>query len=156
MSDLDLDDLDRRIVRELQEDGLRSFRDIAREVGVSERTIRSRVKRLQDSGVLRIVAFADPLALGRQQLAFVLIRARSHSHDQIVKRLIDLPEVAYASTLMGRWDLYVQVVCRDNEELWQFVRHRIGELDGVLETETLVELDVHKFVYMYPTLGEGP
>lgn len=150
---LELDDLDRRILAELQEDGRRPFREIARQAGVSERTVRSRVKRMQDAGVLRILAFADPFQLGHQVLAFALLRVDAGAHDRIVETLSTWREASYVSSLMGRWDVYVQLVCLDNERLWDLVNHRIRGLDGVLETETTIEMRVHRFTYTYPLLG---
>ena len=155
---LELDDLDRRVLAELQEDGRRPFREIARHAGVSERTIRARVKRMQDAGVLRILAFADPFQLGHQVLAFALLRVDAGAHERIVETLSTWPEASYVSSLLGRWDVYVQLVCGDNERLWDLVNHRIRGLDGVLETETTIEMRVHRFTYTYPLLdgaGDG-
>jgi Lrp/AsnC family transcriptional regulator for asnA, asnC and gidA len=144
-----LDRVDREILRQLQSDGRRAFREIARDLGVSEATVRARVRRLQDSGVLRILAFADPLKLGGSVLALVLLRVEADAHTRIVETLAQWQEVTYVSTLMGRADVYIQVVCRDNEALWSLVSERLRTLDGVLETETMIELKVHKFTYAH-------
>src|SRR6478609_2665984 len=58
------DELDRAIIRELERDGRQPFREIGRSLGVSEATVRARYRRLTDSGLLRVVAFADPTAHG--------------------------------------------------------------------------------------------
>src|SRR6188472_1896182 len=108
-----LDDIDRAIVRELQEDGRRTFREIGRKLDLSERTIRTRVRRMQDDGVLRILAFADPYRVGDSVLAMVLIRVATGAHDRVVETLTEWPEVSYISSLLGRSDVYVQLVCRD-------------------------------------------
>ena len=147
-----LDHLDREILRNLQEDGRRAFREIARSLGVSEATVRTRFRRLQDSGILRILAFADPFRLGGSVLALVLLRVQADAHERIVETLAAWPEVTYVSTLMGRADVYVQVICRDNEALWRLVTERLRTLEGVVETETLIEMKVHKFAYQYPGL----
>jgi DNA-binding Lrp family transcriptional regulator len=68
-----LDQLDYEIVRQLQADGRKPYRAIARVVGVSEGTVRLRVRRLVEAQALRIVAIADPFQLGCRVLAFVLI-----------------------------------------------------------------------------------
>jgi Lrp/AsnC family transcriptional regulator for asnA, asnC and gidA len=147
-----LDRLDREILRHLQEDGRKPFREIARSLDVSEGTIRVRFRRLQESGVLRILAFADPFRLGDSVLALVFLRVEAHAHDRIVEAVTAWPEVTYVSTLMGRADVYIQVICRDNQALWQLVMERMRTLDGVLETETMTEMKVHKFAYVYPGL----
>lgn len=142
-----LDDLDRSIIGELQDDGRRPFREIARNLGVSERTVRSRTKRLQDAGILRILAFADPYRVGPSVLALVLLRVEPHRHDHVVETIAAYPEVTYASSLVGRADIYTQVLCRDNEHLWELVSKRLRGLDGVIETDTMMEMKVHKFIY---------
>lgn len=153
---LGLDDLDRNILAELQDDGRKPFREMARQFGVSERTVRARVKRMQDAGVLRILAFADPFQLGHQVLAFALLRVEVDAQRKIVDALSSWPEATYVSTLLGRWDVYVQLVCRDIERLWELVTHAIRGLDGVLEVETTIEMSVSKFTYKYPMLRAGP
>ena len=148
-----LDTVDRAILRELQEDGRRPFREIARKIGVSERTVRARARRMGDDGVLRIIAFADPVRLGHSVLALVLIRVDASGHDRVVETVASWPEVSYVSSLVGRADLYIQVMCRDNDELWRLVTQRLRALEGVIETETMLEVKVHKFVYSHPELG---
>ena len=142
----DFDATDRAILRELQEDGRRSFRAIARSVGVSEGTVRSRVRRIEEAGALRILAFVDPSRLGSSVLALMLIRCEGERLDDLVELVVGMPEVTYASTLLGRSDLYVQLICEDNNALWEIVR-RIRAAGGVRETETLLEMQVHKFTY---------
>jgi Lrp/AsnC family transcriptional regulator for asnA, asnC and gidA len=145
-----LDELDRSIVRELQQDGRRPFREIARTLDVSERTVRARMRRMEAEGVLRVLAFVDPFALAHSILALVLLRVEADAHDRIIETVTAWDEVSYVSTLIGRADVYLQVICRDTDHLWQLVTRRLRGLDGVLETETMVENKVHKFVYAYP------
>jgi Lrp/AsnC family transcriptional regulator for asnA, asnC and gidA len=148
-----LDGLEREILRHLQEDGRRPFREIARGVGVSEATVRARFRRLEEAGVLRILAFVDPFRVGGSVLALVFLRVEADAHSRIVETLASWPEVTYVSTLMGRADIYIQVICPDNDALWHLVAERLRTLDGVLETETMIEMKVHKFAYTYPGLA---
>lgn len=142
-----LDQVDRAILRELQEDGRRAFREIARKLDLSERTVRGRVRRMQENGALRILAFADPVQLGHSTLALLLLRVETHAQDRIVETVTAWPEVSYVSSLLGRSDVYLQVICRDNDHLWQLVTRRVGALEGIVETETMLEMKVHKFLY---------
>jgi Lrp/AsnC family transcriptional regulator for asnA, asnC and gidA len=142
-----LDEVDWAILAELQQDGRRAFREIARNLDLSERTVRGRVHRMRQNGTLRILAFADPVHLGHSTLAMVLLRVETAALDRIVETVTGWPEVSYVSTLLGRPDLYLQVICRDNDELWNLVTHRLGEIEGILETETMLEIAVHKFSY---------
>jgi Lrp/AsnC family transcriptional regulator for asnA, asnC and gidA len=141
-----LDDVDERILGELQTDGRQAFREIARRVGVSEGTVRTRVRRLEAAGLLRILAFVDPASLGTVVLALILVRLDTAEHDRIVDATVAWPEVTYASSLVGRADLYLQVICEDNDALWNLLG-RLRSLPGVRDTETMHEMAVHKFTY---------
>lgn len=152
MSEYTLDDLDRAIMRELEEDGRRAFREISRSVGASEATIRARVKRLQDLKSLRIVAFADPVQFGGTQLSLVLLMVELGRHEEIVEQLVELPEVTYVSTLLGRADICVELSTKDNTELWNVLRDKVGPIDGIREVETMSVLKVHKLRYSSPAI----
>lgn len=110
---------------------------------------------MQDANLLRFLAFIDPRQLEDSVLAMVLVRVEGSAHDHVVEALSSWSEVSYVSTLMGRADIYAQVICRSNDDLWQLVSQRLRGLAGVLETETMIEMRVHKFVYAYPKLGRG-
>jgi Lrp/AsnC family transcriptional regulator for asnA, asnC and gidA len=150
-----LDEVDQEIVRQLQQDGRRSYREMARSLDVSEGTVRWRVKRLQDTGALRIAAIADPFRLGYMVLASMFLKVSPHELEHVIDVLVQWQEVVYVSSCTGRVDVYIQVVCRSHEDLWELVARRIPAIGGVIETETLMELKVHKLQYVYPGLDRG-
>ncbi len=150
-----LDELDRAIIAQLQVDGRRPYRAIARSLGVAEGTVRARAGRLQEEGILRILALANPFRLGYAVQASVLIRVTPTAHTQAAETLAGWPEVMYLSSCAGSADLYMHVVCRDHDDLWRLLGERLGAIEGVLGSETLMELRVHKARYVYPSLGEG-
>jgi Lrp/AsnC family transcriptional regulator, regulator for asnA, asnC and gidA len=145
-----LDDLDRAILRHLEEDGRRAFREIARSLSTSEATVRARVKRMQDLDIVRIVAFADPERLGGTQLSLVLLTVDPQRHRDVVAALTALPQVTYVSTLLGRADICAEVRSADNTELWEFLNTQISTIDGVRSAETFSVLRVHKLRYGTP------
>ncbi|MHB1929694.1 MAG: Lrp/AsnC family transcriptional regulator [Acidimicrobiales bacterium] len=144
-----LDELDDAIVRQLQADGRRAFREIARSLGVSEATVRARYRRLSDASALRVVAIADPFRLGFRVLAFVLINVQAGRQAEVIDALTPWPEVTYISSCTGRADIYIQVVCRSQDDLWELLSHRLPALAGVQGTETFMELKMHKISYRY-------
>ncbi|WP_321881213.1 Lrp/AsnC family transcriptional regulator [Paraburkholderia bannensis] len=144
-----LDTLDYQIVRELQEDGRRAFREIARNVNVPEATVRTRVKRLQDLGILQILAFTNPSKLGQAKLALLFVEVDPQDHDRTVDNLGRWSEVSYLSTILGGADLCVQVLCRDDEGLFA-LRQRIRALPGVREVRIMHEVKVHKIRFTLP------
>lgn len=145
-----LDDIDREIVLQLQQDGRRSYREMARSLDVSEGTVRWRVRRLLDDGALRIAAIADPFRLGYTVLASMFLRVSPDRLEHVTATLVEWPEVVYVSSCTGRVDVYIQVVCRSHEDLWELLAQRLPAIGGVTATETLMELKVHKLNYVYP------
>jgi Lrp/AsnC family transcriptional regulator for asnA, asnC and gidA len=147
-----LDMLDRAILAALQVDGRRAFRVIARDLDVSEGTVRTRVRRLEESGVLRILAFVDPLRLGDALIAIINIHVASGQHEAVAGELSGWDEVSYVSSVLGSYDMSVQVMTSAVAELWELAQ-RIEALEGVTGTDSLIEMKVHKFKYLAPGLG---
>jgi Lrp/AsnC family transcriptional regulator for asnA, asnC and gidA len=147
-----LDELDRAIVAQLAEDGRRPYRAIAKDLGVPETTVRFRARRLQREGVLTILAFLNPLKVGYSVLASVLLRVEPDAHNRVVEALKAWPEVKYMSSCAGFVDIYTQIACRDHEDLWRLLSERIPAVGGVKETQTLMEIKLHKLEYMYRDL----
>jgi len=145
-----LDDVGKAILRQLQEDGRRSYTAIAAAVGLSEAAVRSRVKALIDSGVLQIVAVTDPLTLGFGVMASIGVTVTGDARA-VADALSEIAEVDYCVLTSGRYDLQLEVVCRDNEHLLAVINDRIRPVKGVRETETSICLRVHKQTYNYGT-----
>lgn len=153
MTDDALDQLDTEIVRELQEDGRRPFREIGRNLGVPEATVRARAKRLQQTGLLKILAFADPTKMGNAKLSLLFLDVDADAHERVADTITRWPQVSYLSTTMGTADLCVQVMCRDDEELWEMTQ-RLRTLPGITRLETLPEVRVHKLRFTLPERGD--
>ncbi|MET0974549.1 MAG: Lrp/AsnC family transcriptional regulator [Leifsonia sp.] len=147
---LHLDDVSKAIIEQLQTDGRRSYAEIGKAVGLSEAAVRQRVQKLTDSGVMQVVAVTDPMQLGFYRQAMVGIRASGDTRD-LADRLAALPEVDYVVLTAGSFDILVEVVCENDEELISLLNSRIRSLEGVLSTETYVYLKLHKQFYNWGT-----
>jgi Lrp/AsnC family transcriptional regulator for asnA, asnC and gidA len=145
----EVDALDRAIIAELQHDGRATFRAIGR-LSVPEATVRFRINRLQEARVISVTAFADPQRLGYGILASIFLRVAAPRRAAVIDELRTWEDVMYLSSCAGRADLMLQVVSRGPRELETVIARRLAELDGVLEVETLVELEVHKAHYEFP------
>jgi len=145
-----LDDVSKRIVELLQEDGRQPFVTIAREVGLSEAAVRQRVQKLIDADVMQIVAVTDPLQVGFSRQAMIGVRVAGDV-ARVADALCDLPEVSYVVTTAGSFDLLVEVVCEDDDHLLDLLMGRIRRLDGVTSTETFVYLKLNKQHYNWGT-----
>jgi Lrp/AsnC family transcriptional regulator for asnA, asnC and gidA len=146
---LELDDVSRGIIEQLQEDGRRPYARIATAVGLSEAAVRQRVQRLIEAGVMQIVAVTDPLQVGFSRQAMVAVRVGADARA-VADTIADLPEVDYVVITAGSVDLLVEVVCEGDEQLLDVVT-RIRAVDGVDSTETHLYLGLRKQTYAWGT-----
>ena len=144
-----LDDLDKAIIKCLQLDGRRPFAQIGRQLEVPEATVRQRAERLISRGVVQVVGVTDPLAMGFQQPALIGLKVQPGRIGEVADRIAALDEVTYVVITAGRFDLFCEVVCEDNEHLLRVLTERLADIEGILSTETLVELRFVKESYQW-------
>jgi Lrp/AsnC family transcriptional regulator, regulator for asnA, asnC and gidA len=147
----ELTPLDKRIIEHLQADGRRSFTSIAADLGVSEAAVRARVGRLQRKGVLQVVGVTNPLKLGFHQMAMVAVRCESERLIEIADEIASFPEVSYVVITAGTYDLLVETVCEDTEDLLRFLTEKMRRVEGVRDTETFVYLRMVKQAFEWGT-----
>jgi Lrp/AsnC family transcriptional regulator for asnA, asnC and gidA len=150
-----LDAIDARIITHLQEDGRRPYTTIARDLGISEASVRQRVSRLLKRKVIQIVAASSPLDLGLLA-AQIDIRVAGDKLQQAAGQIAALPEVDFVGICAGRFDLTVGVVCRDREALFELLVNRIRPIPGILEAEVLLMLKVLKDNYQWSPATDVP
>ena len=143
-----IDELDRRLIEALQENGRESFRSIAARIGVSEGTIRARYARLTADDILQVVGVTNPLGLGFDQ-AMIGIKT-SGAPDAVAEELAGWPEADYVVVTAGQFDVLVELVCADRHELLALT-NRMRALDGVVSTESFLYLDMVKQLYDWGT-----
>lgn len=145
-SPIALDDVSKAIIEQLQEDGRRSYAAIGKAVGLSEAAVRQRVQRLTDSGVMQIVAVTDPVQVGFKRQAMIGIKCTGDSHA-LAEQLSAIDAIDYVVLTAGSFDIVVEVVCEDDEQLLRILNKQIRSLDAVTSTETLVYLKLVKQQY---------
>jgi Lrp/AsnC family transcriptional regulator, regulator for asnA, asnC and gidA len=146
-----LDEVDRKIIEHLQQDGRKPYTEIAASVGVSEGTIRYRTVKLLEAGVLRIVAIPDALKLGFQLMASIGVRVEPKQLDKVADIVAELNEVTYVAYSTGTFDLVLEVVLEDTKKLLDFISNTLYQIDGVREAETSLILKVRKISYKLST-----
>ena len=150
MAHVALDDVDRRIIEQLQEDGRRPYTQMAPAVGLSEAAVRQRVQRLVDSGVVQIVGVTDPKMIGFGRQAMIGLTVRGDTR-MVADAVAAMSEVVYVVLTAGSFDLLVEVVVRNDEELLELLNHKIRTIDGVRDTQTFMYLRIHKETYAWGT-----
>ncbi len=143
------DDLNRSIIKLLQDDGRMAYKDIARVLDVSEGTIRNRVQSMKHSGLLKIVALTDPMAIRYKADAMVGIKVASPASPRdVAERLSQFSEVVYVLWVSGRYDLLIEVVCESSEAFQKFLEdHCFGSNDiDQIEVMTGIEMFKNQFL----------
>jgi len=142
-----LDETDRQIIAILQQDGRASFAQIAKTLKVSAGMVRVRYNRLEEMGVLRVVAITNPLRMGFQTMALIGIKAEGKNLVQIADKIAALDEVIYLIIVGGTYDIFAEVVCRDRNHLLEFLTERLYKVEGVRSAESFMHLKIVKEVY---------
>jgi|UPI000688B5BD Lrp/AsnC family transcriptional regulator for asnA, asnC and gidA len=140
-----LDELDRKLVRLLQEDGRRSVTEMAGAVGLSHAAVRQRIQRLLNERVVTIGAMTHPQTHGYAQSALVGVRVDHRVHE-VSDAISAIDEVYYLVTTTGHYDLMAELMAADNEHLLDLVMS-IRAIPGVTETETISFVDTVKWIY---------
>ncbi|MCA3452913.1 MAG: Lrp/AsnC family transcriptional regulator [Rhodobacter sp.] len=148
-----LDEMDRKILAELQEDADRSLEDIARRVGSSKTPVWNRIRRMKEAGViLRQTALLDAEALGLEACFFVLIRTSEHEADwqrRFLQVLRDRPEVLEAHRLAGDIDYILKVRVANARAYDTFYQALIAEV-RIYNVTALLSMEEIKATTMLP------
>jgi Lrp/AsnC family transcriptional regulator for asnA, asnC and gidA len=145
-----VDKIDLEIVNLLMEDGRLSAAMIAREIGgISERAIRYRIDKMVEEGIIRISAIVNPKAVGFYVVADVMLEVEADSIRVVAEQLAKYQCISYVAYAIGDTDLSVQVIARNNDEVYRFVTEVIGKTPGVRKTSTMIVPHVLKDVYQW-------
>jgi Lrp/AsnC family transcriptional regulator, regulator for asnA, asnC and gidA len=134
------DQTDWKIISILKE-GYVPNNTIARKLGISEGTVRARLKRLKEAGILQVRALINPDVLENQQLVIVAIRvAESKLLERKAEELSKLPNVLSVSIASGRYDLIAEVLLDSNRGLVKFLTEELSTIEGILASESFIML----------------
>ena len=142
-----MDDVDRQILEALRQDGRTPFAQIADQLGVSPGMIRMRYNRLVEMGYLKVVAITNPLRMGYDAMAMIGLRTDGTKMLEVAEKVAAFDEVVYLIVTTGRYDIMVEVFCRDHADLLRFITEKLYSIEGVRETESFLQLKIVKEVY---------
>ncbi|MBU7048141.1 MAG: Lrp/AsnC family transcriptional regulator [Theionarchaea archaeon] len=138
--DVRLDELDRKILKRLQEDATISYKDLAAEIGAPESTIYDRTKRLKDQKIIKaVVPLVDNEKLGILTTAFIRVSIERISEiRKIAEEIAKFEEVLEVHEISGEWDILVKIKVRNNKELRDLEVEKIGSLRGIRGLYSLI------------------
>jgi len=128
-----MDELDRKIISLLQLDGRASNAKIAREVGVSEGTVRRRLRRLIQEDVVKVIAVPNLEKLGYATTALIGLQTGPGKSDAVAEQIAKLDEAHYVAITTGAYDVFIWAGLESAEGLGTFLRTKVGVIDGARE-----------------------
>ena len=142
--DVVVDDLDNQIVEILKKDGRASNAHIARALGVSEATVRRRLRMLIEGGVIHVNVSLDPVKMGLTTEAIIGLEVDPDKMDPVCASLADFDEIGYVTLTTGAMDVFAWGRFSSTESLGLFLRSKVGKIPGVRRTETYMCISVRK------------
>lgn len=140
-----LDELDHQIINLLGQDARVSNRQIAAQLGVTEGTIRTRIKRLQSEHLIQFTVVTDFRMAGSPNLVMMGIRADPGRVPALAKKLSDIPQIGCVAVLLGRYSLMAMGLFTSLEVVNELIRKKIRPLEGVRDVELLVSVKNIKY-----------
>ena len=138
-----IDNLDKKILSILSKNARIPFKDVAAECGVSRAAIHQRVQHLVEGGVITGSGFdVNPKSLGYSTCTYVgLNLERGSMSKDVVKRLVNIPEIVECHFTTGSYTMLLKLYARDNEQLMDLLNNQLQTIPGVVSTETLISLE---------------
>jgi len=139
-----IDDLDKKIITELNGDARRSYTELAKVLKVSEGTIRNRVKNLQKRNIVKLEPVINPYALGYNFITLMALEVKVSDLPTVGEMLGKMTNVYYLAFVTGRYDVVAIILSKSTQELSDFIKDHISNVPGIVRSETLVNLEVRK------------
>lgn len=138
-----IDDLDRKILKLITANARIPFLEVARECGVSGAAIHQRVQRLVTMGVITGSEFlVSPQKLGYNTTAYMGIYLEKVSYDKkVLKQLREIQEVVECHHTTGQWAIFIKIQTKTNKHLMKIIDTDLQAIDGIARTETFISLE---------------
>lgn len=145
-----LDETNKAIIKELN-NGRRAFSTIAEKIGITENTVRSRVNKLIEDGILQISGLVNPQYIPEMQVVVMGIKLSTLNLEDKAKEVLKLKGVISVMVVTGRYDLIAQIVTstNDDQSLLNFFKNELSKVKGVSDVETFVVYQSHNYMIPY-------
>ncbi len=137
---LKTDDIDLKIIRRLW-DGRTPFKEIADDIGLTTNTIRSRVNRLRDNGILQIIGLVDPTAFPGTTSAIVFFKLKQEKREKALQQIGKLKNVVAAANLSSCHDIMAMVMFNEEYTHKDFIFEELKKVEGIVSVETAFPVD---------------
>lgn len=152
----ELDSVDRQIIQAFRFGGRLTNAQVARELGISEGTVRRRIELLVKAGVLNFVAVTDPRKIGLMVDTLIGISTDVDKMHEVAEELAEMPEIRYVGVAMGAFDIWVGALFPTVDDWMDFRSTRLAQIKGIRRTETFQITKVLKRTYDWVTPDGNP
>lgn len=139
-----IDDMDYKLILELQKNSRQKYVDIAGKLGMSEAGVRKRIQRLTERAVIELTAVPDLVKLGYHNSAFIGLQVEMGRIDAVAAELIRHPDVHFVGVVTGHYDIIIWVARMSAGHLAQFIKEDLADIKGIKGSETLIILEIKK------------
>ncbi|WP_138380762.1 Lrp/AsnC family transcriptional regulator [Luteithermobacter gelatinilyticus] len=140
-----LDELDKKIVMLLREDGRMPVQEIAERSGATPATVRARMTKMEEAGMLRVVAVTDFAAAGFELLLAIGIVVDSRPARDIANELAQLEDVFSVTLTTGEYDIEILVAAKNFSDLSTFLQDKVAAIPGIAKLSPGLAMDVLKY-----------
>ena len=142
----EIDSLDLKIIELLQHNGRIPYRDIARSINTPEATVRYRMKRLLDDGIITISAFINTGKVRHENVSYIEIKVNPSFFETTLDELVGMENISYLSAVTGEFDIMLEYIYKDNEDLLGFINW-LKQKNGVTALKSRNILKIYKAQY---------
>ena len=150
-----IDEVDRKILELLSDNGRRSNREIGSALGLGEGTVRGRIERMQERGIIKIMAVTSFSAQESSVMAYIGVRADLRHVAETAQVIAKMKFVRFVATMLGRYDILVITLVKDGSELVRMVNEEIMTLPGVRHADTTLAVKGLKYDYRWGRIVES-
>lgn len=152
----ELDEIDRKIIELLTRNGRATNQQIARKLNLAAATVSARIRRLEESNAMRVVAVSDFAAFGFNALLAIGVEVEGRPAEEVAADLAALPEVLSVHLVTGRYDIELLLALRSMDDLPEFLLGKVGEISGIRNLDPSIAVDVVRYEFdVAPMASQG-
>jgi DNA-binding Lrp family transcriptional regulator len=135
-----MDEIDYKLIFELQKDPRKQNTELAQLLSVSEATVRRHIRDLVESGTLKLTALPNLTKVGYKTRAFIGLQIEVSKVEAVAERIARYPEVHFLIFCAGHVDIFIWALFSSTEHLSRFITTELGQIPGIMHMETMVQL----------------
>ena len=140
---LKIDNIDKKLMQLIYTDARQPYSKLAQQLGISPSTVRSRLNRLIDEGLVSIVGIPNQSYVD----TYEVILGLSIAHNKLqsaLKKLITIPGVLWAMAVTGRYDILARLRLANKDELYYFIDEKLSAIDGIISKEAFICIELRE------------